>query len=99
MNNQVGVLVSNLATLGDYARFLLDAANLGEGLCAASLAGEQAEAQRVSRLLLDLFQREDLDFVRKDLGKLLVESQEATGTLGQLLAEHFGPDKKGPPST
>ncbi|HXH03407.1 MAG TPA: ATP-binding protein [Candidatus Competibacteraceae bacterium] len=79
INNPIGYVYSNLATLEDYIRSILAALESYERM--VGRAGSQAE------LLAQLRERHDLDYILQDLPQLLEESKEGIARVKKIVQD------------
>jgi len=78
INNPVGFVMNNLATLREYVAVFKRLLNEYDGLAAAAQTGKVAEQEQTLRRIDEIRRAEDLPYILGDVDQLLSESTEGT---------------------
>jgi PAS domain S-box-containing protein len=76
INNPIGFVSSNLSTLADYFRTFTTLLDHYEALTTASAHGDREEVKKQHAAIQETRKRDDVDYIRNDVGNLLTESTD-----------------------
>jgi signal transduction histidine kinase len=85
INNPVGFVKSNLGTLGEYSKVLIDLVEKYEAFRSEVLANNNLKAIELADKISDLREEDDLEFMVEDLDSLLTESIDGTARIKEIV--------------
>ncbi|MBI4230658.1 MAG: hypothetical protein HY608_07460 [Planctomycetes bacterium] len=85
INNPVGFIMSNLGTLTGYVSTFKGLLDEYQRFSSAFQEGRSGEAAEILARIQEIIEKEDLDYVRKDVDQLLSESAEGTHRIKEIV--------------
>jgi PAS domain S-box-containing protein len=87
INNPIAYIKSNLGTLRDYVKTLLELLRVNTGLAASAEAGDEAGVASARTRLIELEEQQSTEFLLNDLNDLITESLRGTDRVRNIVQD------------